>query len=127
MLTQTYESMQIQNFGWINCDRFLDSPEPKSDLQFFVQNDSIKHARLYLVFEDLNSIMTKTYYNKMSNAVLFQNIPVGTEVELVALAYTNNSIYMYNQSLTVEEELKMKIDFQKSSEKEIDKLLSSLN
>lgn len=75
-----YYVLSVTNFGWINCDRFWNTPDEKID--FVVDAGKIKDLNLKLVFGDIKSIMAAT---KEGDKYIFKNIPVGRKVKLVGI------------------------------------------
>lgn len=74
--TQTY---QVNSFGFINCDRFLNTPGKKRSI--FVENaDSI--SSYYLVYKNDKSILPGVVRN---GVVCYRNIPMDKQVLLVKL------------------------------------------
>lgn len=104
LYTEVYSAINIKQFGWINCDYF---PKEKNLTDVFVNIniDSIKSAEMFLVFEDINSVMS-TYYSKNKKALhnSFQNIPIGYKVKLVAFTIKNEKLYAYSSNITVKKQ-----------------------
>ena len=68
--------------GWINCDRFWNTPEEKTDLLVKVKDP--RNAKVQLVFEDINSIMQG---EQKGDSLLFKNIPLGRSIKVIAISY----------------------------------------
>jgi hypothetical protein len=67
--------------GWINCDRFSNNFQPKTNL--VVGFKSSIHPFVSLVFKDINSIMAANR-QEMGRAV-FSDIPMGKEVTVIGI------------------------------------------
>ncbi len=86
--TQLYNAVDIKNFGWINCDRFYNSPDVAPVIVQLPEN--ITSALVYIAFSDINSILSLNYYDGME-AVESQNIPVGQQIEVMAMTQGKNA------------------------------------
>ncbi|MFT6747290.1 MAG: hypothetical protein ACJAZ2_001640 [Glaciecola sp.] len=75
------DPMRSSRLGWINCDRFYKSAQEKIDFVIKSKNDS--NLRVFLVFNDINSIMPYSY--QQNNEYYFKNVPIGMKVTVVAL------------------------------------------
>ncbi|MGY6647817.1 hypothetical protein [Wenyingzhuangia sp. IMCC45574] len=85
---KTYNAIKILNFGWINVDRFYRPETPKRTLFFKIENE-IAEAKLYVVFKNLNSIVSKTYFKHTKKNIEFTSIPLNEEITIVAIALEN--------------------------------------
>jgi hypothetical protein len=79
-----YYMFAVTEMGWINCDRFWDTDDPKID--FIVKTKAPGDAKVQLVFQDINSIMTGKYKN---GQLVFENVPVGRKVKVIGINYAN--------------------------------------
>jgi len=75
--------------GWINCDRFYNSPKPKTD--FYVDCGNYTELDIKLVFHSFKAILdnyasTTTYK--------FQNIPDGEAITVVVIKKINNDTFI---------------------------------
>jgi len=109
-LKKTYQAIEILNFGWINCDRFYTNPNPKTNIELTIDNDSINNARFFAIFDDINSILTEHYWINKQVKTQFRNIPVDMNIKIIGLS-VRNSIPLWfitdtktilNQSINVE-------------------------
>lgn len=75
------------NLGWINCDRFGRSPKQK--INYFVNSD--ENVNVKIVFNEFRSILPG-YYN--GKGTVFQNVPNGEKITIIALKCENNSPYI---------------------------------
>ncbi len=86
--TQLYKAVDIKNFGWINCDRFYNESNVAPVIVELPEN--ITSAIVYIAFSDINSILSLNYYDGME-AVESQNIPVGQQIEVMAMTQGKNA------------------------------------
>lgn len=75
--------------GWINCDRFYNSPAPKTN--FFVDCGPYDELDIKLVFHSFKSVLDN-YASKFSNS--FKNIPDNEVVTIVAVKKYNNETFV---------------------------------
>lgn len=76
-------NLDITEFGFINCDRFLNEPN-KTQLAVFVENDSVQNLVAYLLFKDIKSMMTARKSIK-SNSFYFDGIPREMYVQVLVM------------------------------------------
>ena len=93
---KVYNPIAINQFGWINSDRLFKSDAPKTTLQFEIANkvEEVNYVNVYLVFKDIKSVMQSTYYfyDNKTEKNNFDNIPVGTTVQFLAVCYQHEKI-----------------------------------
>jgi hypothetical protein len=90
-----YYVQSATKFGWINCDRFWDTPDEK--IEFFVNTQSPNDAKVYLVFKEVNSIMQ----GQLSNGKLvFKNIPVNQPVKVIGISFNKGKPTMAKAETT---------------------------
>ena len=82
-------------FGWINCDRFYFDEREKID--FIVKAPSAE-AKTFIVFENINSIMSGNYNN---GNFVFPNVPIDSKVKVIAINFENGKPKMAVQQNTV--------------------------
>jgi TonB family protein len=75
--------------GWINCDRFYKDNNPKID--YLVNIGNTENVDIKIVFNEINSILTG-WTNK--GKYIFNNVPTGHSITLVAVKYENNQYYL---------------------------------
>lgn len=71
--------MSMTSLGWINCDRFYDTPDP---VKFLVKADSISNTSVALVFRDIKSVLPGYQLSNLSTE--FTGIPKGAAVTVLA-------------------------------------------
>lgn len=122
-----YKAINLEQFGWINCDRFYDIPD-KTTLQYvFNDKDSVASANIYLVFKDSNSLMHNLYFSDGSKMPLeFQNVPVGVHTRLIVFSIRNGKVYAYKSDLTIKANEKIQLNLKETNEKQIEKLFQAV-
>ena len=121
---QVYETVQLKQLGWINCDRFLEIKDV-TNLKFeFNPKDSTIVASVYLVFKDINSVMENSYFslNGKTFENSFEGIPLGAKVKLIAFSGKNGEIYVHKSDIIIGENKTVKIDLRKIKEQELGRI-----
>jgi len=126
-----YSPVELNQFGWINCDRFFKKGEIKTTLQFEITNkvEDVNYARVTLIFKDIKSIMQSGYYfyDGKIEGNTFENIPVGMKIKFLAVSYQHEKVFatLINEMQVKENHIE-KISLQEMSEKEFDLLMKSI-
>jgi hypothetical protein len=118
-----YEVVELNDFGWINCDRFYEiSEEDKTDLRIaFPAIDSIEYAVAYLVFKDLNSVMDLPCYPPVGNqySPKFLNIPLKAKTKLIAFTIKKGKSYLFQKELTIKPQQSVEVNFKEATEAQL--------
>lgn len=80
-----YYVLTASSFGWINCDRFYQSPEKKVDYVVNVK-DKIGDMKIVIAFKDMNSIM-QGY--QQGGQTKFAKIPINQPIKIIGISYEN--------------------------------------
>ena len=123
---KTYEAVELMNFGWINCDRFFYDPKPKTNIQLFVDNDWWTVAKVFVIFKDINGVMADIYWKGRKKPFVFRGIPVGSEVILIALSVKDETPYLFDETVHVEANQQVQIEFEETTRADIKKRIASL-
>lgn len=117
---ETYNKIKISNLGWINCDRFYNNLNPKIEIALNVKNEAIKIARVYIVFEEINSLLQANYCsNQNDNMVLFRNIPAGEKIRVIALSEIDLIPQVFDKELITVENESINLDFKETTIEDI--------
>ncbi|MDQ3072176.1 MAG: hypothetical protein M3Q97_02770 [Bacteroidota bacterium] len=124
---KTYEAVELMNLGWINCDRFLYDPNPKTDIQLIVNNDFIEGARIYAVFKDIRAIVSEQYCKGQKVASAFRNIPTGRELTIIALGIKDETPYYFETTINTETDRQVNINFVVTTQEDIKEKMKRMN
>jgi hypothetical protein len=80
-----YYVLAASSFGWINCDRFYQTPEKKLDYVVNVK-DKIGDMKIVIVFKEMNSIM-QGYHQ--AGQTKFAKIPINQPIKIIGISYEN--------------------------------------
>lgn len=89
----TFYVLTSKQLGWINCDRFLQDPSPKTD--FIVSAKGVNDPQIMLVFEEINSVMQP---DTTGGQFVFHNLPEGKKVKIIGTAEQNGTAILAVQS-----------------------------
>jgi hypothetical protein len=119
-----YNSMKLNNFGWINCDRFYKIENTTKIEYEFTEKENLIYSNIYLVFRDINSVLQNRYFSEDKNYKQeFDNIPVGENVELIAVSMKDEKKFVYKTKFKVEKNKKQTIILKETNEQEFAELL----
>lgn len=131
MADKVYSPIELNKFGWINCDRLFKPEAPRTNVQFTITNNAeeVNYAKVCLVFKDINSVMQSSYYvweNKVEKAD-FSNVPVGTTVKFLAACYQHGKIFAsLTDELKVSDNQHEKLTLYEMNEADFDSLLKRI-
>jgi len=119
-----YQTVQLNKFGWINCDRFIQNQNSTNLYYTFNHNDTIVSANVYLVFKDRNSIINNFYFKQNDSQYVngFFNIPLQSNTKLIAFSVKNDKIYSFQSDVVVTPNQTIQLNMVETSEEEMNKL-----
>ncbi len=113
-----YEPVEINNLGWINCDRFYNVPTCDSTTFVFENNIKINSYKIYYKFKNRNSVMAENIFMPLSNNLnFFLKLPINETIEIIVFAASNNIIYTSNQVVTLQRKNKIIMQLKESNVK----------
>nr|WP_294934860.1 hypothetical protein [uncultured Flavobacterium sp.] len=123
MENKVYNAIRINKLGWINIDRFSEVKD-KTKLEYqFSETNKMLYSNIYLIFKDMNSFIQDQYYFEGENyEQVFNEIPLGANVEVIAIAVKGNKKYSFKTALKMVKNEKINITLKETSDKEFDKL-----
>jgi hypothetical protein len=108
--------------GWINCDRFWNTPESeKTDL--IVKNNNTNDSRVLIIFKDIKSIMQG---NKQGDQMVFNNVPLNKKIKVIGISYANGKPTMSVSETTVSKSSFELAGYKEFSLDQLEKELNSL-
>ncbi|NBW36596.1 MAG: hypothetical protein EBR30_16555 [Cytophagia bacterium] len=121
MPQNTYE-FQIENLGWINCDRFVEVQE-KVDFTIKLENHSDPVG--YLVFSSINSVMP-VYFDKNGKAML-SNLPKDYNVDLLVIDKIKDDMMWVKKPLKIRSDNEMVLKTSKISKEKLKAAIKALD
>ena len=98
-----YEAVNIQQLGWINCDYIWNDSRPLTDVHFdFDTKDSVRFAKIFILFRDINSVR-EIYYAEDGPAAAYnmQPIPVNARIRVIAVLVKNDQLFTQSKDIAV--------------------------
>ena len=72
--------MTVGQFGWINCDKFVNFEQPRTTV--YIPTDSLSDVSMTLVFHSIRSVIGGMRY---TSGFYFDNIPAAEKITVVAV------------------------------------------
>jgi hypothetical protein len=124
LANKLYQSVELKQLGWINCDRFYDVKN-RTDLHYaFTAKDSFTCVNVYLVFKDMNSLMQDSYFKSDNNYFYrgFLNIPTGAKTKLIAFSVKNGKTFAYQSDVTITADARIELTLEETNSADLSKL-----
>jgi TonB family protein len=93
--------------GWINCDRFYKDNNPK--VNYFVNIGKSQQVDIKIIFNNIRSILAGSIRD---NKYIFENVPSGHSVTIVALIYENDQYYLAIKKTKINSDGEMSLEFE---------------
>lgn len=131
MDNKLYQAIDLDQFGWINCDRFFDPNAPRTNLQFAIENnaDEVNFAKVYLIFNNVKSVVQSNYFVEGNTIEKkdFTNVPVGSSVRIFAVSYYHEKIFaLLTEPMKVTQNQNEKLLLKEVNEATSEKLLKAI-
>lgn len=118
----TAYEFQIENLGWINCDRFVEVEE-KVNLEIKLKQYGEPVG--YLVFTSINSVMG-VYFDENGEALL-GNLPMDYDVDLIVIDKIKGNMMWVKKALKIRSDNKIVLETSKISKEEVKAELKALD
>ena len=116
----------VNRLGWINCDKFMNTPENQLT-QIAIQDSDASEERLMLVFPHLPSILS-IKSKTIQGEYLSDNIPKGMPAKLIGIKVDQGRSMLAVKDIKVgESKQSYNLVYQPKSLKEIQKILEGIN
>jgi len=113
------DKMKVNNLGFINCDRFID----QEMVSFSINLDKTVNAEYYIVFEDINGVISGYKDHKKAN---FGRAPLNAQATLVAVAFIGAQAYFYKTALKINKNSPVQVKLKPVKESYVDQQLGML-
>jgi hypothetical protein len=121
MPMERYE-FQIENLGWINCDRFV---EVEEKIDFIIKLENHSDPVGYLVFSSINSVMP-VYFDQNGEAML-SNLPKDYNVDLLVIDKIKGDMMWVKKALKIRSDNEIVLKTSKISKVELKVALKELD
>ncbi len=116
----------VNRLGWINCDKFMNTPESQLT-QIAIQDSDVSEERLMLVFPHLPSILS-VKSKTVQGEYLSDNIPKGMPAKLIGIKVDQGRSMLAVKDIKVgESKQSYNLVYQPKSLREIQKVLESID
>ena len=116
---------QVNQLGWINCDRFYQVPE-KDKVSLAVVDEDEQEEEVYIVFKDIRSMM-RIYKSDGASDYRTRTLPRQAPIRIVGLKLVNGRAYLAVKDTNVGLADQFTLDYQPSSLKSIRLALSAFD
>ena len=115
-----YDITNIKTLGWINCDRLYPDAE-KTNITYTIDpKDSITYARVYIVYRQINSVISYNFFNNESTGTRYlDGVPVGYQARMIAVAVRNDELLTSKMDMTVVKNQHSMIQWKKTTTEEL--------
>ncbi|MCB0595030.1 MAG: OmpA family protein [Phaeodactylibacter sp.] len=114
---------EINQLGWINCDRFWEVAADKK-MQLAIQDEDDAEERIFVVFENLNSILRTT---RKGTQYMTQAVPKGEPVKIIGLKAVDGRSQLAVEETVVGSKTTYELAYEPVSLKELRQALGGLN
>jgi hypothetical protein len=123
LTNKLYQSVELKQLGWINCDRFYDVKNRTNLHYAFTEKDSFTCVNVYLVFKDMNSLMQDSYFKSDDNYFYrgFLNIPTGAKTKLIAFSVKNGKTYTYQSDVIITPDATIELTLEETNTEDLAK------
>jgi hypothetical protein len=108
-----YEPVELEQLGWINCDRFYDYPDgtvPQYTLD--IKGDVPPMVGVYMIYKNINGVMgTKAVTGGKNVITILQQLPLNAEVELLVYSKINNQFVQCKAKARVSKNMVIPVTF----------------
>lgn len=111
--------------GWYNIDKFLSRDTPRADLTLRYQDDSVKAVKCYIIFKDLNSLVTEVFYPTPFSHT-FQWLPDQQNIRIMTIGYRDTIPFISDKEACINRKLIHEPVFARTTEQELKKRISNL-
>lgn len=131
ILLNEREGFTLYNFGWINCDRFLNF-SPIIPLYLNVLEEEVLKKNLedrpifLLIFKDISSIMP-VYIEPSKRILYFPNLPPGKKATVIGFTRSGETRWLYwKKDIVIGEEDNLNPEWTSHTAKQLAKLLKEI-
>ncbi|MFT6320686.1 MAG: hypothetical protein ACJAT4_001614, partial [Granulosicoccus sp.] len=133
-ISDFYETtvFSAKKLGWINCDRFYNSPNAK-EAKILASNSSktdLNFIDFSLIFPKLNARLSASINADgkyaFTSSGRYSKLPLGEKAIFTGISFQNDSIYYAAQEIVIEENMEVDLDLKLTSKEELRDELSKL-
>jgi hypothetical protein len=121
-LQKYYAPSAVTKLGWINCDRFYDSPQNTEipvELPITLNNSVIEY---FIIYKSFNGLVSGKLCKDLSKQYVLSKLPEGQAVTLIAFAKNNNQLFHCKQDFVIQKNKTIKLNFKNITAEEMSKM-----
>jgi hypothetical protein len=123
---QTGYQFQITRFGWVNCDFFSDTTQPRTKAVVVLPlNFTNANTNVYAVFKSPD-IVAQLKGEASTKTFNINNIYIGKVVTFVSLSFINGKLYWASQEVTVTANMNIHLNPVEMPKAQIESFLNNL-
>jgi hypothetical protein len=108
-----YEPVELEQLGWINCDRFYNYPDgtvPEYTLD--IKGDVPPMVGVYMIYKNINGVMgTKALTGGKNTITILQQLPLNAPVEFLVYSKVKNQFVQCKITATVSKNMVIPVTF----------------
>ena len=113
----------VNELGWINCDRFYDIPEAMKE-PLVIADEDYSSEKIFVICKDIRSMLRA---ERTTKAYRTRSMPKGMDVRVVAIKLDNGQPYISMIDTKVGQEGQLSLNYQACSLPALRKSLNELN
>ena len=121
-LQKYYSPAGVTKLGWINCDRFYNSPQNiniECEIPITFEKPKIQY---FLIYKSFNGLMQGTMKANDDSKLLLSGLPLGENVVLVAFTKSNGELFECKQEFVIQKNKTVQLNFKSISVEEMTKM-----
>jgi hypothetical protein len=118
---------QTTRFGWVNCDYFSDSSQPRTKAVVTLPpNFTNANTNVYAVLHSPDDIVAQLMGDAVAKNFSISNIYTGKLCTFVTLSYINGNLYLGSTQTTITQNMNVNIAPQQKTKQQIESFLDNL-
>jgi hypothetical protein len=113
----------VNELGWINCDRFYGIPEAMKE-PLVIADEDYSNEKIFVICKDIRSMLRA---ERTTKAYRTRSMPKGMDVRVVAIKLDNGQPYISMVDTKVGQEDQVALSYKACSLPELRKSLNELN
>ncbi len=113
---------RVSQLGWINCDRFDNTKNPKTNYSILI--DEPNNTIVNVIFHRIKAVVPGCIE---SNRITFKNVPLGEKITIVAVKMVNNKLFLAVKDTEITDKEETELDFQPVTVKLLKEEIEKLN
>ena len=121
-LQKYYSPTAVTQLGWINCDRFYESPldtDIQCELPITINQPQIQY---FLIYKSFNGLMNGTMERGSNSKYLLPKLPAGEQVMLIAFAKSNGQLFQCKEEFVVQKNKTVQLNFKNITAEEMTRM-----